>query len=160
MSDGATNNPDMAGRLAIPAIGPNGVYNLRFRSLDGREPKYLGLTGVSARLFNIRALHEADDVVCITEGELDAVILEGCGLHAVGCTGVSTWKRHHPRMFAGFSTVYIFGDGDQPGREFASRVAASVSAGRVITMDDKQDVTDLFLSQGKSGIFAAMGLDE
>jgi hypothetical protein len=81
----------MVGRLAIPYLGRGSVVSgLRFRSLDNGDPKYLGLPGVELRLFNVRGLHEAGDTIHITEGELDAISLTACDLHAVGVPGV-TW---------------------------------------------------------------------
>ena len=45
------------------------------RLQGGWSRKYLGMGGQETRLFNIRAIHEAGDTICITEGEIDAVTL-------------------------------------------------------------------------------------
>ncbi len=76
---------------------------MRFRSVDGAEPKYLGISGALIRLFNLRAIAEAEDLICITEGEIDAISLESVGLPAVGVPGANSWKRHHARLFNGFT---------------------------------------------------------
>jgi DNA primase len=160
VSESSTLNPEMRGRLAIPSLGMGGgVYNIRFRALDGSAPKYLGISGFETRLFNVRAIHSAADFICITEGELDAVILEQCGYPAVGVCGANSWKRHHPRMFAGFQKVYVFGDGDDAGRKFAAQVSNTLLSAVRVNMNAGQDVTDLFMEQGAEGISALIEED-
>lgn len=149
-------NEEYAGRLAIPAIGPNGVYSIRYRALHGEEPKYLGHDGLPVRLFNLRALHEATDEIHITEGELDAISLEQCGLHAVGVPGVPHWKKHHHRMFAGFSRVYVWEDGDDAGRGFARKVANDIQSCHVVSLESGTDVNALLQKEGKDGIEAKL----
>ncbi len=153
VSDQSTNNPDMAGRLCIPSIGIDGsIYNLRFRSMNDEVPKYMGLPGHEVRLFNIRALAEAGDAIHITEGELDAVVLNGCGLAAVGVCGANAWKRHHSRMFSGFHRAYVWGDGDDAGRKFASTVTQSLITAVRVDLPSGCDVNDLYLAEGEEGI--------
>jgi len=115
----------------------------------------LGLSGAPTRLFNIRDIHSASDTICITEGELDAVILSQCGLKAIGVSGANSWKRHHPRMMAGFEKVYIFGDGDKAGTEFAKQVNASLDNGVRVALPENMDVNDFYL---KNGVSALLGL--
>lgn len=161
VSESSTRNPEMRGRLAIPSIGMNGsIYNIRFRTLNDSTPKYLGLPGHETRLFNVRAIHTAADIICITEGELDAVILEQCGYPAVGVCGANSWKRHHPRMFAGFEKVYVFGDGDDAGRQFSAKVASTLLSAVRVNMNAGQDVTDLFMENGAEGIRAVFEEDK
>lgn len=154
---GVVTDGPYAGRLSIPAIGPNGVYSLRFRALDGREPKYLGMEGIPTRLFNLRALHEAKDEIHITEGEMDAMTLEQCGLHAVAVTGSQGWKKHHPRMFAGFSRVFLWQDSDEAGRAFVRRVSDSLQSPTAVSlMGEKQDVNSTFVQGGQEAIMQAL----
>jgi DNA primase len=139
----------MVGRLVIPYLGrADAVSALRFRSLDQSEPKYLGLPGIELRLFKVRSLHEAGDTIHITEGELDAISLAVCGFHAVGVPGVTTWKKHHHRLFAGFTRVFIWGDGDGPGREFAQKLAREIEAAIVVPMPEGMDVNSLLVRDG------------
>jgi len=145
------------GRLSIPGIGPKGVYSLRFRLLGDGKPKYEGMPGVPSRLYNIRALHRKGLTVCITEGELDALILEQCGLDAVGVCGAHSWKAHHPRMFADFEEVLVFGDGDDAGQEFVKSVVGSLRNARAVSMPEGMDVNDMYLRDGKAGILEMTG---
>lgn len=80
------------------------------------------------------------------------MILEQCGISAVGAPGAETWKRHHARLFYGFAKVYIFGDGDKAGQNFSKKVYDSLSNGTIVPMPSNTDVNDLFLAQGRSGI--------
>lgn len=145
----------MVGRLAIPSLGrSDSVYALRFRALDGSEPKYLGLPGVDLRLFNVRGLHLADDSIHITEGELDAISLGACGLHAVALPGVKSWKPHHPRLFAGFSRVYIWGDGDTAGRDFAEKLGREIDTSIIVHVPDGMDCNSLLVQEGKDALLS------
>ena len=54
------------GRLAIPYITPSGVVDIRFRSLHGEDPKYMGLVGAETTMFNTQALFAADKYICVT----------------------------------------------------------------------------------------------
>lgn len=145
------------GRLVIPSLGvDDSVYGMRFRAMDESEPKYLGIPGMETRLFNVRAIHYADEEIHITEGEMDAIILCSLGHPAVGVPGANAWKRHHPRMFSGFPRIVIWGDGDKAGHEFARKVGESLTVATRATMPDGMDVNDLYLAHGEAGIRKAM----
>jgi DNA primase len=149
------------GRLTIPAIGPQGVYSLRSRCILDHDhehcQKYLGFEGVPVRLFNLRALQEAGDEIHITEGEVDAITLELCSLHAVGVPGVNSWKRHHHRLFAGFQRVFVWEDGDEAGRSFVRKVAADLQSAAVVSMDSPgSDANSAFVAGGPERILALL----
>lgn len=157
VADPISGHEQYKGKLAIPYISYNGeIVNMRFRSLDGSDPKYLGLPGLDTRLYGIQSIHEAGDSISITEGEMDRLILLQCGLHAVGVPGAKAFKRHHARCFAGFSTVYIWPDGDKAGRDFAQHIATTLLSARIVTMEPGTDVNDLYLAKGREGILEAM----
>lgn len=147
------------GRLAIPYLTRGGVVQIKFRSLDGAEPKYLGISGVDPRLYNVEALFTDSAFIAITEGELDAAVLDQqCGVPAVGCPGVAVWQDHFPRLFAGYDRVFIFTDGDGPGREFGARVSQDLDNAFVIKLPDGQDVNDIYQSEGPEGLLKRAGL--
>lgn len=147
----------LKGRLCIPSLGAHShVYSLRFRSLNPEGgPKYMGLHG-ETRLFNLRAVHSAGDVIAITEGEIDAITLTEIGVPAVGVCGANNWKRHHPIVFAGFEKVYVFGDGDQPGRDFSKRVCDSINNGISVSIGAGEDVNSLFVKHGPEAVLKLM----
>lgn len=146
------------GRLSIPAIGPHGnVYSIRFRCIEDHDckeaghGKYDSMAGVQTRLFNLRALAEADDELVITEGEIDAVSCEMAGLHAVGVPGVNNWKRHHKRLFAGFSKLIVLGDNDDAGRAFVKRVTADCPWASV-RLSQRKDVNEVLQEEGPDAV--------
>ena len=158
----------LQGRLVIPYIGPRGnIYNLRFRCMDhvdckaeGCDRKYMSLSGFPSRVFGVRSLVSADDSIHVTEGELDAVTLHACGLAAVGIPGVENMPAHFSRMLAGFSTIILWADGDQPGRDFAGAVTKAIPNASVIFMPAKEDVNSVFVARGKAGILAVLAGDK
>jgi DNA primase len=163
VADPITGHEQYEGRLAIPYLGAMGYGHptgIRFRALNGEEPKYLGIGGAATRLFNLNAIVTAGDSIHITEGELDAIILTQAGYHAVGVPGANAWKRHHPRLFAGFNKVFIWGDGDKAGQSFSRTVFESVDTGIIVGMPVGKDVNDLYLAEGEAGLHRALGLDD
>lgn len=149
----------MVGRLAIPAIGPKGnVYSIRFRALDDSEPKYLGLPGIPTRLFNVRAIAQARDVIAINEGELDAMSVEQAGVPAVGVVGVTNWKPHFPRLFEGLR-VLVIGDNDEAGQAFVKRVLTELPEGHAVTLDPKYgDMNAVLQQEGVAGVREQLGV--
>ncbi len=113
------------GRLAIPYVTKTGVVDIRFRSLNPAvEPKYMGLTGAETKMYNVTDVERAGDFIGVCEGELDTLTMSACvGIPCVGVPGANSWKKHYTRLLADFERVFVFADGDQPGKEFASSLA-------------------------------------
>ena len=154
----------MVGRLAIPFRTRAGVRTIRFRALDDSQPKYLSLPGDRGRMFNPSALFDTD-LAAICEGELDAVVCSSVvGVPAVGVPGVSAWKPHFPRMFAGIPRVLVVIDHDvkengrNPGRELGDRVANALDQAVIITPPEGMDLTDWVLQDGVEIVRKGMGL--
>jgi DNA primase len=137
------------GRLSIPYITPAGVVDIRFRTINHEEPKYLGLPGAETRLYNVGAYFEATDHIAICEGEIDTITLSSINIPAIGIPGVKGIKRHYYKIFSDFPTVYVFADGDQPGRDFAKDLAKKLSGVVIITMPDGEDVNSMFIKHGE-----------
>lgn len=150
-----------AGRLSIPFLGVSGqVWGLRFRDIQMEDgPKYLGLPGIPTRLYNVRSLHLRDlSVMCVTEGEIDAISLAASGFPgSIGVCGADNWKRHHPRLFAGFHRVYVFGDGDEAGRKFSRRVASTLPQAVEVPLPDGQDVNSILVAGGPEAVKELVG---
>lgn len=119
----------------------------------------LGMTGIGTRLFNTRAIAQASDIICITEGEFDAMILEQCGYPAVAVTGANSWKgkRHYPKMFTGFSRIFAFGDGDDAGKKFNKEIFDSMLNVTMVRLPEGKDVNDVYLEGGADAVTALMG---
>lgn len=147
--DPIAGHDGMSGRLSIPYITNTGVVDIRFRSLDGSDPKYLGLPGAKTHMFNVRAVAEADDYIAVCEGELDAITLHyAVNIPAVGVPGASNWKTHYRRLLQDFEKVFVFADGDKAGHDFARHLAREVQGVVIINMPDGEDVNSMYLKEG------------
>ena len=147
------------GRLSIPYITKSGVVDLRFRALHPAvEPKYMGMTGAETRMYNVLDIEKAGDFIGVCEGELDTITLSSCiGIPCVGVPGANSWKKHYTRLLADFERVFVFADGDAPGREFANSLARELPV-TVVTFGEGEDVNSVFVSQGKDFILEKIGL--
>lgn len=145
------------GCLAIPYMRWSqwrgwSVAAIRYRRLDGSKPKYLTMPGDKTRLFNTAALTRYSMDIAITEGEIDAITAEMCGLHTVGVPGAQNWKPYFRELFLGYRNVNILADGDEPGLDFAKQVAKTLPNARIIQMPPDEDVNSLVVSQGKDAL--------
>lgn len=155
------------GKLAIPYIrwSPRNdfhVVSLRFRCIedhscnDLKHPKYLTITGDTPRLYNTRALQNDSDVIGIAEGELDAISAEIAGIPTVGVPGAQSWKPYFREAFLGYRTVYVFADGDEPGRKFASGLVKQLPNARAIEMPEGMDVNSFILEKGTEAFLSRL----
>ena len=148
--DPHTGHDGMLGRLSIPYITNTGVVDIRFRSLDGSDPKYLGLPGAKTHMYNVRGVTEAGDYIAVCEGELDAITLHyAVGIPSIGVPGASNWKTHYRRLLQDFERIYVFADGDKAGHDFARHLAREVSGVVIVNMPEGEDVNSMYLKQGK-----------
>lgn len=158
-SDPAPGHARFTGMLAIPYLNRTGdPLTVRFRCLeehDHREHfhgKYNSIKDDPTRVYNVGAIHRAGDTICITEGELDTLILTQLGLHSVAIPGANSWKGHHRKMLAGFNKILVFGDGDEAGAEFSNKITRQMRNATAIKMPTGLDVTDLFLRDGAQAV--------
>ena len=148
------------GWLAIPYLGTDGrPVQIRFRCLRQHEHighgKYMTLDGDPARVYNIEAIISADFDIHVTEGELDAVVLSMLGYPAVAIPGASGFQSHHRRMLAGFGRVFVWGDPDEAGAQFASKVTRMMGQALSVRLD-VGDINDTYLQMGEAAIHAAL----
>ena len=147
--DPLTGHENYINRLAIPYLTRTGVVDLRFRSMDATEPKYMGLSGATTHLYNVGAFFRASNYICICEGEIDTITLDMvCGIPAVGVPGVNNWKKHYTRLLADFDKVFLFADGDNAGTEFGKALSRELSNLVVVQMPDGEDVNSMYRSHG------------
>ena len=136
-------------RLAIPYLTRSGVVDVRFRSLDLSEPKYMGMAGASTHLYNVGALFRASSYICICEGEIDAITLDFvCDIPAVGVPGVNNWKKHYTRLLADFDKVFLFADGDNAGSDFGKSLSRELGNLVVVQMPEGEDVNSMYRLHG------------
>jgi DNA primase len=137
------------GRLAIPYITPSGVVDIRFRSLHGEDPKYMGLVGAETTMFNTQACFVADEYICVTEGEFDCIMMTVKTQHpTVGIPGANNWKKHYAKILDDFDTVIVLADGDAPGLEFGKKISRELGNVNIISMPDGEDVNSIIIKEG------------
>jgi DNA primase len=145
------------GRLALPYMTPAGPVNFRFRCLrqhvckDEGCKKYLGLEGFETNLYNVLDLSRPGDVICVCEGELDAITLSVCGIPAVAVPGATNFKKHQARCLDDFSRVLVLGDPDDAGRGLNKKLINDVRA-IPVRMPKGHDVNSLFLEGGRDAL--------
>ena len=149
------------GRLSIPYITKTGVVDLRFRSLNPAvEPKYMGMTGSDTKMYNVLDIEKAGDYIGICEGEIDTITMSSLvGIPCVGVPGANSWKKHYTRLLADFERVFVFADGDQPGKEFATSLARELPI-TIIQLPDGQDVNSMFVQEGSQYFLQKVGVND
>ncbi len=150
------------GRLAIPYITANGqVKDVRFRSMDGMEPKYLSLPNSTTRLYDVRSLAQGPDQVVVCEGEFDTLVArKALGVAAVGIPGASHWdaNEHWHTLLSGVGEVYVVTDADEAGRNLAKAIARTVSHAQIVNLPDGMDVTDFYMQHGSEELMHVVGI--
>ena len=149
------------GRLSIPYITKSGVVDIRFRSLNPAvEPKYMGMTGSDTKMYNVLDIEKAGDYIGICEGEIDTITMSSLvGIPCVGVPGANSWKKHYTRLLADFERVFVFADGDQPGKEFATSLARELPI-TIIQLPDGQDVNSMFVQEGSQYFLQKVGVND
>ncbi len=161
VAEAEIGHEQFTGRLSIPYITKTGVVDLRFRSLNPAvEPKYMGMTGAETRMYNVLDIERAGDFIGICEGEIDTLTLSSLvGIPCVGVPGANSWKKHYTRLLADFERVFVFADGDQPGKEFATSLARELPV-TIIQLPDGQDVNSMYVQEGSSYFNQKVGVNE
>jgi DNA primase len=136
-------------RLAIPYITRSGVVDIRFRSMDLSEPKYMGMAGATTHLYNVGAFFRATSFISICEGEIDTVTLDTvCGIPSVGVPGVNNWKKHYTKLLQDFEKVFLFADGDNAGTDFGKSLSRELGNLVVVQMPEGEDVNSMYRLHG------------
>jgi DNA primase len=125
------------------------VVDIRFRSINGEDPKYIGLPGAKTTMFNAQAVLTANQYICVTEGEIDAITtVVKTGHPAVGIPGANNWKPYYTKILDDFETVIVLADGDNPGLEFGKKVSRELGNVNIVQMPDGHDVNSIVLQEG------------
>ena len=151
MKDALPGHESYKGRLAIPYITPSGVVDIRFRSMNNNpdEPKYMGIPGAKTTMFNAQAVLTASNYICVTEGELDTVIVSTKTEHpSVGIPGANNWKSYYTKILDDFDTVIVLADGDSPGLEFGKKLSRELPNVNLVQMPEGHDVNSIVIQEG------------
>lgn len=146
------------GRLAVPFITESGIVDFVFRCItldctwcaDGGHAKYLASSS-ERTLYNVRDLETPSQTIHVTEGELDALTLSMCGMPAVGVGGVKGWKPYFTICLQDFAEVFVWGDGDKDGRNFAKFIKDELGA-RPVALPEGEDVNSVYVGHGVEGL--------
>jgi hypothetical protein len=161
VADPLPGHEQYRGSLAIPYVRWShehqwAVVSIRFRCIRDHEHrghgKYNTVAGDRPRLYNTKALLEGGGRIAITEGEIDAISAEACGIPAVGVAGAQSWQPHFREPFVGYREVLVLADGDEAGLQFGNTVARELPNAKVIPCPPGQDVNSLFLAGGKQAL--------
>ena len=137
------------GKLVIPYITPSGVVDIRFRSINGEDPKYIGLPGAKTSMFNAQAVLTAEGYICVTVGEIDCITALVKTAHpAVGIPGANNWKPHYTKILDDFDTVIVLADGDAPGLEFGKKISRELGNVNIVQMPEGHDVNSIVIQEG------------
>lgn len=136
------------------------VVSMRFRCIEDHDHKghgkYMTMAGDRPRLYNTLALLKQSSTIAITEGELDAITAQVCGVPAVGVPGATSWQQYFREPFLGYREVYVLADGDDAGRQFATTVARSLPNSKVIPCPPNTDVNDLVREGGPEALLSRL----
>jgi DNA primase len=58
----------------------------------------------------------------------------------------------------GFDRIFVIGDGDKAGQEFARNVSKKLDAALPVVMPDGMDVNDVYLADGAVGVMNQLGV--
>lgn len=161
------------GRLAIPYLTDAGPVNMSFRCLrdhkcketvlyqkDGKDVtcvKMLKMEGWNSNLYGVQSIAWADEWIAVTEGELDALVLQQLGIPAVGVPGTGNWKDHWLNIFDDFSRVYVFADSDPAGETMFKKWAARMPTQAIHAKLPKgEDVNSTFVKYGAERVMAGI----
>jgi DNA primase len=109
-------------------------------------------------MYNVLDIERAGDWIGVCEGELDTLTMSRLvGIPCVGVPGANSWKKHYTRLLADFERVFVFADGDAPGREFAASLARELPV-TTISLGDNEDANSAFVKFGAEYIRDKMGL--
>jgi DNA primase len=136
-------------RLAIPYVTPSGVVDIRFRTIQDADPKYMGMPGAKTTMYNAQSVLTAGAYICVTEGEIDCITVSAKTEHpAVGIPGANNWKPYYSKILDDFETVIILADGDSAGLEFGKKISRELGNVNIVQMPDGHDVNSIIIQEG------------
>lgn len=118
---------------------------------DPFKNKYKTCSGTSARLFNVDACWNTDEIF-ITEGEFDALVLAQQGYPAIGVPGADAWQDAWDDYLTPLKRVWLVYDRDAAGEKGAQKLVdrLGTKVRRVHLSDEgtKCDPTMFFAENG------------
>lgn len=150
------------GWITIPYLRHvGGVVAMKFRCPPHlpHKSKYMNHPGCGHHLYGIGNVPNDAEVIAVTEGELDTVVMTmRCGIPSVAVPGVNGWRDEWVYCFEGYQRVLVFGDGDEPGRQFADHMAYAIPNARAVPMPDGHDVSSYVMEFGAEALIERSGV--
>ena len=146
------------GYLSIPYLTRAGTVAIKFRCIQDHDckqekhPKYDSEKNAGTYLFGAMSFWKDSSIICVTEGELDAIAADVAGLPAVGISGATKWLSHWQYCFEGYDEVIVLADGDEAGEKLTSNVMGSVHNGREVRFPDGEDVSSFLVKHGPEAL--------
>lgn len=141
------------GWFAVPVFVDGTFRNFQIRRDEPDKLIKNWYSGVGPLLFNSDLLKVVDSVV-LTEGPIDAILLNQYGIPAVSQTGgAGNWNNKWMSYFAYQKEIYLVYDNDEAGYKGAGRVARRLGETKckIYTFDGYRegfDIVDFFLHGG------------
>lgn len=147
-------------KITIPYMVNGQVLQIR-----GKDPKakYHTPPGDRVRPYNIDAARDAD-VVVVTEGEFDALVVEQMGYNAIGVPGANSWQEAWNGYLESAKKIYAVFDRDDAGAKGYEKLSKLLGARvRQVLMpehkegESKNDPSEWIVKKGHSDAeFAAL----
>lgn len=95
-------------------------------------------------LFGMNVVTEEDPIICITEGEYDAMAVhQATGIPAVSLpNGASSLPVELLPFFERFAQIYLWLDADEPGRAAAQKISKKLGQARCYIIDSRLESQD------------------
>ncbi|MEV0823882.1 toprim domain-containing protein [Nonomuraea rubra] len=164
VADSMPGHEPYAGRLAIPYLSPDRVtLQIRFRRIgDGDGAKYLTVPGDTPRPFNTRALELDSPIICICEGEMDAITATQAALPAIAIPGVSAWRKEWALALHQYDHVFVLADNDDKGqgKKLGETIAKHSDNVRIVLMPEGHDVNSFVQEHGSQALLEKVGIND
>ncbi len=109
------------------------------------KPKYMSDTGLKAELFGAKFLKEKEEVIVITEGEIDCLSLWSHNIKAVsGTAGSMTFKEEWAELLKNTDAQIIIAlDNDEPGATGTIRILKLIPNAKVLLIPNTNQIKDI-----------------
>lgn len=135
--------------VILPYLRDGELVNVKTRSIDDKR-KMFQAKDAEPCLFGWHLIDPKRRMVCLTEGEFDAMALHQLGFAALSCNqgaGNHQWIDSDWERLQRFSDIFICYDDDEAGRKGAAEVAnrLGIERCRIVTFP-KKDANDYLLA--------------
>ena len=148
------DHPDIGMCIRVPISSTHAKY--RRDPQDPRKPKYLYDKGGKVTLYGHDHLLSRATTVCITEGELDTLVLWSQNIPAISSTGgAMSWQSEWSELLQ-HHQVYIALDNDDTGASGTVKILKTIPHAKIILIPELPDVKDISDYVSRGGDFRAL----